>query len=154
MRKSLSQYFTKDLIIGCPIFWENKYCSCVTLFLKKYYSYAQILPCFLKKIRKKYISFVVCYFHHLYAHVLYITSICTVFGGYQFTVDFCVAEVLPLVEFVLEDGITDEEAIQILDLSIPKQKREEKNWQESRMGGILSIKLHAICCVYDTSYEV
>ena len=45
---------------------------------------------------------------------------------------------LPLVEFVLEDGITDEEAIQILDLSIPKQKREEKNWQESRMGGILS----------------
>ena len=46
-------------------------------------------------------------------------------------------EVLPLVEFVLEDGITDEEAIQILDLSIPKQKKEEKNWQESRMGSIL-----------------
>ena len=44
---------------------------------------------------------------------------------------------LPLVEFVLEDGITDEEAIQILDLSIPKQKKEEKNWQESRMGSIL-----------------
>ena len=47
------------------------------------------------------------------------------------------AEVLPLVEFVLEDGITDEDAIQILDLSIPKQKPEEKNWQESRMGSIL-----------------
>lgn len=44
---------------------------------------------------------------------------------------------LPLVEFVLEDGITDEEAIQILDLSIPKQKNEEKKWQESRMGSIL-----------------
>lgn len=44
---------------------------------------------------------------------------------------------LPLVEFVLEDGITDEEAIQILDLSIPKQK-EEKKWQESRMGSILN----------------
>ena len=46
-------------------------------------------------------------------------------------------EILPLVEFVLEDGITDEDAIQILDLSIPKQKNEEKNWQESRMGSIL-----------------
>ena len=41
-----------------------------------------------------------------------------------------------MVEFVLEGGITDEEAVQILDLSIPKQK-EEKNWQESRMGSIL-----------------
>ena len=37
-------------------------------------------------------------------------------------IDVCITEVLPLVEFVLEDGITDEEAIQILDLSIPKQK--------------------------------
>ena len=55
-------------------------------------------------------------------------------------IDLCIAEVLPLVEFVLEDGITDEEAIQILDLSIPKQKKEEKNWQESRMGGILLFK--------------
>lgn len=59
----------------------------------------------------------------------------------MFTIHDCFAEVLPLVEFVLEDGITDEEAIQILDLSIPKQKREEKNWQESRMGSILSGKL-------------
>ena len=55
-------------------------------------------------------------------------------------IDVYIPEVLPLVEFVLEDGITDEEAIQILDLSIPKQKKEEKNWQESRMGGILLFK--------------
>ena len=58
----------------------------------------------------------------------------------MFVNDICFTEVLPLVEFVLEDGITDEEAIQILDLSIPKQKKEEKNWQESRMGGILLFK--------------
>ena len=57
-------------------------------------------------------------------------------------------EVLPLVEFVLEDGITDEEAIQILDLSIPKQKKEEKNWQESRMGSIL------LCYINNTTSDV
>ncbi|XP_050414597.2 intraflagellar transport protein 122 homolog [Patella vulgata] len=44
-------------------------------------------------------------------------------------------EVLPLVEFVIEDGITDEEAIQILDLSIPKQKSKDPtgSWQENKM---------------------
>ena len=51
--------------------------------------------------------------------------------------DLCLTEVLPLVEFVLEDGITDEEAVQVLDLSIPKQKKEDKKWHESRMGRIL-----------------
>lgn len=54
-----------------------------------------------------------------------------------FAFDFCLTEVLPLVEFVLEDGITDEEAVQVLDLSIPKQKKEDKKWHESRIGRIL-----------------
>lgn len=52
-------------------------------------------------------------------------------------------EVLPLVEFVLEDGITDEEAVQILDLSIPKQKKEKSNWQEGRMGNAQTLRLGA-----------
>ena len=50
-----------------------------------------------------------------------------------------ITEVLPLVEFVLESGITDEDAIQILDLSVPKQKNDDKKWQESRMGSILLV---------------
>ncbi|KAL4226474.1 hypothetical protein ACF0H5_014457 [Mactra antiquata] len=58
-----------------------------------------------------------------------------------FVHSFVSFEVLPLVEFVIEDGITDEEAIQILDLSIPKAKKEEKNWQESRIGNAQSLRL-------------
>ncbi|XP_069142693.1 intraflagellar transport protein 122 homolog isoform X2 [Argopecten irradians] len=50
-------------------------------------------------------------------------------------------EVLPLVEFVLEPGLTDEEAVLVLDLSIPKQKKEEKNWQEKRMGPAQTLRL-------------
>ena len=54
---------------------------------------------------------------------------------------FHFTEVLPLVEFVLENGISDEEAIQILDLSIPKHKDEDDNkkWKESRSGSILHL---------------
>ncbi|XP_046555893.1 intraflagellar transport protein 122 homolog [Haliotis rubra] len=51
-------------------------------------------------------------------------------------------EVLPLVEFVIEDGMTDEEAVHILDMSIPKQKKDSQgNWNESRMGNVQSLRL-------------
>ena len=45
-------------------------------------------------------------------------------------------EVLPLVEFFLEDGMTDEEAVHILDMSVPKKKKE-RSWKENRMSRIL-----------------
>jgi intraflagellar transport protein 122 len=38
-------------------------------------------------------------------------------------------EVLHLVEFYLEEGITDEEAVSLIDLEVPRHKRESK-WQE------------------------
>nr|KAF6335234.1 intraflagellar transport 122 [Pipistrellus kuhlii] len=38
-------------------------------------------------------------------------------------------EVLHLVEFYLEEGITDEEAVSLIDLEAPRHKRENK-WQE------------------------
>ncbi|XP_028334450.1 intraflagellar transport protein 122 homolog isoform X6 [Physeter macrocephalus] len=38
-------------------------------------------------------------------------------------------EVLHLVEFYLEEGITDEEAVSLIDLEAPRHKRESK-WQE------------------------
>lgn len=44
---------------------------------------------------------------------------------------------LPLVEFVLDSSLTDEEAVQILDLSIPKEKKEDRGWKEGRIGRIL-----------------
>lgn len=44
-------------------------------------------------------------------------------------------EILPLIEFVLEEGLSDEEAIQILNLSIPTQKRKQDDqWQASIVG--------------------
>ncbi|XP_052090245.1 intraflagellar transport protein 122 homolog isoform X2 [Mytilus californianus] len=58
-----------------------------------------------------------------------------------FVHSFVSFEVLPLVEFVIEEGITDEEAVQILDLSIPKEKKEEKKWHESRMGQAQTLRL-------------
>ena len=51
--------------------------------------------------------------------------------------DLCHTEVLPLVEFVIDSSLTDEEAVQILDLSIPKQKKEDRGWKEGRIGRIL-----------------
>lgn len=46
------------------------------------------------------------------------------------------AEVLHLVEFYLEEGITDEEAVALIDLEAPRHKRESK-WQETASNGIL-----------------
>ncbi|KFV17447.1 Intraflagellar transport protein 122, partial [Pterocles gutturalis] len=39
-------------------------------------------------------------------------------------------EVLHLVEFYLEDGITDEEAIALIDLEAPRSNRRASKWQE------------------------
>lgn len=46
------------------------------------------------------------------------------------------AEVLHLVEFYLEEGITDEEAVSLIDLEAPRHKRENK-WQEITSNSIL-----------------
>ena len=48
----------------------------------------------------------------------------------------CLTEVLPLVEFFLEEGMLDEEAVHILDMSVPKKKKE-RSWKENRMSSIL-----------------
>lgn len=45
-------------------------------------------------------------------------------------------EVLHLVEFYLEEGITDEEAVALIDLEAPRHKREDK-WQEMAGSSIL-----------------
>uniref|UniRef100_A0AC11CPA6 Intraflagellar transport 122 n=1 Tax=Ovis aries TaxID=9940 RepID=A0AC11CPA6_SHEEP len=45
-------------------------------------------------------------------------------------------EVLHLVEFYLEEGITDEEAVSLIDLEAPRLKRENK-WQEITSNSIL-----------------
>ncbi|NXU62248.1 IF122 protein, partial [Horornis vulcanius] len=39
-------------------------------------------------------------------------------------------EVLHLVEFYLEDGITDEEAVALIDLEAPRVNKRENKWQE------------------------
>ncbi|XP_041868916.1 intraflagellar transport protein 122 homolog isoform X2 [Corvus kubaryi] len=39
-------------------------------------------------------------------------------------------EVLHLVEFYLEDGITDEEAVALIDLEAPRASKRENKWQE------------------------
>lgn len=48
----------------------------------------------------------------------------------------CPPEVLHLVEFYLEEGITDEEAVSLIDLEAPRHKRENK-WQEIMSNSIL-----------------
>lgn len=45
-------------------------------------------------------------------------------------------EVLHLVEFQLEEGISDEEAVALIDLEAPRHQREDR-WQEVASGGIL-----------------
>ncbi|XP_013396252.1 intraflagellar transport protein 122 homolog isoform X2 [Lingula anatina] len=54
-----------------------------------------------------------------------------------FVHSFVSFEVLPLVEFILEDGITDEEAVQMIGTGVFRRKKKEDSWQESRMGSIL-----------------
>ena len=53
---------------------------------------------------------------------------------------FFSTEVLPLVEFYLEDGITDEEAQNLLDMAPPRddKRNRDSQWREDRMGRILA----------------
>ena len=52
---------------------------------------------------------------------------------------FVLTEVLPLVEFYLEDDITDEEAQNLLDLAPPRddKRNRDRQWREDRIGSIL-----------------
>ncbi|RUS86065.1 hypothetical protein EGW08_006158 [Elysia chlorotica] len=58
-----------------------------------------------------------------------------------FVPSFVNFEVLPLVEFTLEEGMTDEEAEHILNMSIPKQKKKSGPWSETRMANFQSLRL-------------
>lgn len=57
----------------------------------------------------------------------------------------CPLEVLHLVEFYLEEGITDEEAVSLIDLEAPRHKRENK-WQEIASNSILDAGLDSCVC--------
>ena len=61
------------------------------------------------------------------------------FDSHEIFTVLCPTEVLPLVEFFLEEGMLDEEAVHILDMSVPKRKKE-RSWKESRMSSILDLR--------------
>ncbi|KAK7101404.1 intraflagellar transport protein 122 homolog isoform X1 [Littorina saxatilis] len=67
---------------------------------------------------------------------------CCVNCRQPFVHSFVNFEVLPLVEFFLEDGMIDEEAVHILDMSVPKKKKE-RTWKENRMSNHQSLRLGA-----------
>ncbi|XP_009881174.1 PREDICTED: intraflagellar transport protein 122 homolog isoform X2 [Charadrius vociferus] len=50
-------------------------------------------------------------------------------------------EVLHLVEFYLEDGITDEEAVALIDLEAPRLNQRENKWQEMMSDNAQSLRL-------------
>ncbi|NWR56785.1 IF122 protein, partial [Bucorvus abyssinicus] len=50
-------------------------------------------------------------------------------------------EVLHLVEFYLEDGITDEEAVALIDLEAPRLNKRENKWQEMMSDYAQSLRL-------------
>ncbi|XP_063267437.1 intraflagellar transport protein 122 homolog isoform X2 [Prinia subflava] len=50
-------------------------------------------------------------------------------------------EVLHLVEFYLEDGITDEEAVALIDLEAPRANKRENKWQEMLSDNAQSLRL-------------
>ncbi|XP_053845454.1 intraflagellar transport protein 122 homolog isoform X1 [Vidua macroura] len=50
-------------------------------------------------------------------------------------------EVLHLVEFYLEDGITDEEAVALIDLEAPRVSKREDKWQEVTTDHAQSLRL-------------
>ncbi|XP_025908320.1 intraflagellar transport protein 122 homolog isoform X2 [Nothoprocta perdicaria] len=50
-------------------------------------------------------------------------------------------EVLHLVEFYLEDGITDEEAVALIDLEAPRLSKRESKWQEMMSDNAQSLRL-------------
>ncbi|XP_051950041.1 intraflagellar transport protein 122 homolog [Xyrauchen texanus] len=50
-------------------------------------------------------------------------------------------EVLPLVEFYLEKDISDEEAVSLIDLEVPRVERRSTHWQEMSSGESQCLKL-------------
>ncbi|NWV11315.1 IF122 protein, partial [Ptilonorhynchus violaceus] len=50
-------------------------------------------------------------------------------------------EVLHLVEFYLEDGITDEEAVALIDLEAPRVSKRDNKWQEMMSDHAQSLRL-------------
>ncbi|NXK34891.1 IF122 protein, partial [Piprites chloris] len=50
-------------------------------------------------------------------------------------------EVLHLVEFYVEDGITDEEAVSLIDLEAPRVSKRENKWQEMMSDYAQSLRL-------------
>ncbi|NWU12999.1 IF122 protein, partial [Cephalopterus ornatus] len=50
-------------------------------------------------------------------------------------------EVLHLVEFYVEDGITDEEAVALIDLEAPRVSKRENKWQEMMSDHAQSLRL-------------
>ncbi|XP_075014634.1 intraflagellar transport protein 122 homolog isoform X2 [Calonectris borealis] len=50
-------------------------------------------------------------------------------------------EVLHLIEFYLEDGITDEEAVALIDLEAPRLNKRENKWQEMMSDHSQSLRL-------------
>uniref|UniRef100_A0A8C4XER6 Intraflagellar transport protein 122 homolog n=1 Tax=Erpetoichthys calabaricus TaxID=27687 RepID=A0A8C4XER6_ERPCA len=50
-------------------------------------------------------------------------------------------EVLPLVEFYLEEGITDEEAVALIDLEAPRAEKSNTKWQEITQADSQTLRL-------------
>ena len=50
---------------------------------------------------------------------------------------------LPLVEFFLEDDITDEEALTLLDSEVPR-KKEKDEWKETNLSSILDVEFSEV----------
>ncbi|CAG0883204.1 unnamed protein product [Darwinula stevensoni] len=65
---------------------------------------------------------------------------CCVNCAQPFLHSFSHFEVLPLVEFVLEDGITDEEAQRLIEAA-PNSSSSRENWRESKSEGTQMLRL-------------
>ncbi|GCB65791.1 hypothetical protein scyTo_0007786 [Scyliorhinus torazame] len=50
-------------------------------------------------------------------------------------------EVLPLVQFYLEEGITDEEAVALIDREVPRTELKMDGWQEKNIGDVQTLQL-------------
>ncbi|XP_025019210.1 intraflagellar transport protein 122 homolog isoform X2 [Python bivittatus] len=50
-------------------------------------------------------------------------------------------DVLHLVEFYLEDGITDEEAVALIDLEVPRLNKRGSEWQEQMSDSVQTMRL-------------
>lgn len=65
---------------------------------------------------------------------------------------FVCLEVLPLVEFYLEEDISDEEAVSLIDLEVPRVERNG-SWQEMAGGGNISFTSHPFICRAEEPWE-